>query len=399
MPSPPTVVSHATLVNSLGVGLSATLEAIHARRSGLARCRFDGVTLETYVGEVAGLSDVSLPPALAEYDCRNNRLAQMGLLADHFSDAVADARARYGADRIGVFVGTSTSGISETENAYRHRLSGSGALPATFHYTQTQNTFSLGDFVQRRLGLAGPVTVISSACASSAKVFATASRALDAGIIDAAVVGGVDTLCMTTLYGFNALGLIAKSPCKPFDVHRDGISLGEGAGFALLERVSGSLAAGSHVVLGVGESCDAYHLSTPHPEGLGARLAMQRALDAAHLGPADIDYVNLHGTATRTNDASEDCAVFNLLGPDVPCSSTKGFTGHLLGAAGITETLLAMAAMDHDLMPGSLFTNERDPALRCNYLIENQHAPVRRILSNSFGFGGTNASVILGRTS
>jgi 3-oxoacyl-[acyl-carrier-protein] synthase-1 len=293
-------------------------------------------------------------------------------------------------------MGTSTSGLLQTELAYRRRDPQSGILPADFRYAETQNTFSLADFVQRYLGLSGPALVVSSACSSSAKVFGHAARMMAAGVCDAAVVGGVDSLCLTTLYCFSSLGLTSRAPCRPYDMDRDGISISEGAGFALLEKSPAQPAAGAMLLLGVGESCDAYHMSTPHPEGLGARLAMQHALDAARLAPADIDYINLHGTATKVNDASEDSAVYALFGAATPVSSTKGSTGHLLGAAGITEAIIAMLAIEQGLLPGGMHTRNIDPALRSNYLLENRDARVQRVLSNSFGFGGSNCSLVFG---
>jgi 3-oxoacyl-[acyl-carrier-protein] synthase-1 len=367
-------------------------------RSGLGPCDFETVALDTYVGQVAGLDEISIRPDLGDFDCRNNRLAQWGLEVDGFAHAVAAAREKYGAARIGVFMGTSTSGILETEVAYRHRDPQTGALPSSFHYAQTQNSFSLGDFVQRYLGLKGPAFVVSSACSSTGKVFGNAARMIAAGICDAAVVGGVDTLCLTTLYGFTSLGLVSRFPCRPFDANRDGICLGEGAGFALLEKAVESVDRSAAMVLGVGESSDAYHMSTPHPEGLGARLAMQLALDAAGLDPTQIDYINLHGTATKTNDASEDKAVSELFGNRTPCSSTKGWTGHMLGAAGITEAIISVLAVQNEFIPGSVHTREIDPALKSNYQLKNKPARLNRVLSNSFGFGGSNCALIFGRT-
>ncbi len=374
------------------------MDALRARRSGLAPCTFENVALETYAGEVSGLDALRVRADLADFDCRNNRLAQLGLQQDGFADAVGVAQKKYGAERIGVFMGTSTSGLLQTELAYRRRDPQTGALPPDFHYAQTQNTYSLADFVQRYLGLKGPAFVVSSACSSTAKVFGNAARMLAAGVCDAAVVGGVDTLCLTTLYGFNSLGLVSREPCRPFDVARDGISLGEGAGFALLEKAA-ARSDDEVMLLGVGESSDAYHMSTPHPEGLGAKLAIQRALDSAGLKPRDIDYINLHGTSTKSNDASEDRAVFELFGADTPCSSTKGWTGHLLGAAGITEAIISILAIRHGFMPGSLHTQTVDPALRSNYQRDNRDARLNRVLSNSFGFGGSNCSLVLGRPS
>ncbi|HYH40485.1 MAG TPA: beta-ketoacyl-[acyl-carrier-protein] synthase family protein [Burkholderiales bacterium] len=391
----PLSISHFTLQNSLGAGRSAVAHALRAGRSGLAPCAFETVALDTCVGEVAGLEAARVRPDLAAYDCRNNRLAQLALELDGYAEAVASAADRYGAHRVGVFMGTSTSGILQTELAYRRRDLRTGALPADFHYAQTQNTYSLADFVRRYLGLEGPAFVVSSACSASAKVFGSAARMIAAGICDAAVVGGVDSLCLTTLYGFNSLGLVSPAPCRPYDVERDGISLGEGAGFALLEKPAPRQ--GEYALLGVGESSDAYHMSTPHPQGLGAKLAMRRALASAGLKAPDIDYVNLHGTGTRTNDASEDQAVFEVFGGDTPCSSTKGSTGHLLGAAGITEALISLLAIEHGSMPGGHPTRAIDPDLHSRYLLHGEDGPVGRVLSNSFGFGGSNCSLVLGR--
>ena len=392
----PLAISRYSIVNCLGAGSRAIADAMRDKRSGLAPCDFETVALDTYIGRVPGLDETRVRPDLGAYDCRNNRLAQLGIELDGFAGDVARARDRYGAARVGVFLGTSTSGILETELAYRRRDPKTGALPPDYRYAQTHNTFSLADFVRRYLGLQGPAFVVSSACSSTAKVFGNASRMIAAGVCDAAVVGGVDTLCLTTLYGFHSLELTSRGPCRPFDAERDGLSIGEGAGFALLERVGARPEAGAMLLLGIGESCDAYHMSTPRPDGLGAMSAMRGALATANLAPADIDYVNLHGTATRSNDAAEDRSVWELFGGETACSSTKGATGHLLGAAGITEIIISILAIEHGLMPGSAHTRRVDPALKCNYLIEPRKARVRRVLSNSFGFGGSNCSVVLG---
>jgi 3-oxoacyl-[acyl-carrier-protein] synthase-1 len=389
-------ISRFSIVNCLGAGSRAVADAMREKRSGLAPCDFETVALDTHIGRVDGLEAQPVRRDLGAYDCRNNRLAQLGLELDGFAGAVAQARERYGAARIGVFMGTSTSGMLQAELAFRHRDPGTGALPPAFHYAGTQNSFSLADFVRRYLGLQGPACVVSTACSSSAKVFGNAARMIAAGVCDAAVVGGVDSLCLTTLYGFHSLELTARGPCRPFDADRDGISIGEGAGFALLERADARSDAGAAQLLGVGESCDAHHMSTPHPDGLGARLAMQRALESAGLAATDIDYVNLHGTGTRSNDAAEDRAVSSLFDAGTPCNSTKGATGHLLGAAGITEALICLLALERGFLPGSAHTRGVDPALQCNYLVEPRTARVSRVLSNSFGFGGSNCSIVLG---
>ena len=392
----PLLITRFSIVNCLGAGSDAVLDALRAKRSGLAPCDFETAAIDTWVGRVAQVEALPLRPGFGDYDCRTNRIAQMALAQEGFSAAVAEARGRYGAGRVGAFIGTSTSGILEAERAYRQRDPGSGALPGGFRYHATLNTYSLGDFVGRYLGLSGPSFVVSSACSSTAKVFGNAALMIAAGACDAAVVGGADSLCLTTLYGFRSLQLTSRRPCRPFDAERDGISLGEGAGFALLERPRAGAPADALMLLGVGESSDAYHMSTPHPQGAGAKLAMQRALDAAGLQPADIDYINLHGTATPTNDAAEDAAVADLFGASAPCSSTKGATGHLLGTAGITEAIISMLAVRHGLLPGSANTRSVDPALRSHYLLETRTARVRRVLTNSFGFGGSNCSLVLG---
>ena len=343
------------------------------------------------------MDSVRLPKKLADFDCRNNRLAFTGLMQDGFSEAVAVAAQKYGAGRIGVFIGTSTSGIFQTELAYRRLDPASGAFPADFVYGTTHNTFSVADFTRHCLDLQGPAAVVSSACSSSAKVFASARRMMAAGLIDAAVVGGVDSLCLTTLYGFNSLGLLSRHACRPFDALRDGISIGEAAAFALLERMPGMPQENAVLLLGVGESSDAHHMSSPHPDGLGARMAMQSALDMAGLEPGEIGYINLHGTATVSNDAAEAKAVSALFGTRTPCSSTKGATGHTLGAAGGVEAVICALALQYDLLPAGLNMQHLDPALPLDYLQVNREQKVNYVLSNSFGFGGTNCSLVFGR--
>ncbi|NMG44052.1 beta-ketoacyl-ACP synthase [Aromatoleum toluvorans] len=391
----PLLISSYTATTCLGRGREPLREALLAGASGLKPCDFETVVLPTWIGEVAGTDEEKLPAALARFDCRNNRLAQLGLVQDGFADAVRAAAARYGNDRIGVFLGTSTSGILETELAYRRRDPQTGALPQDFDYAGSHNTFSVGAFVQAWFGLKGPAVVVSSACSSSAKVFAAAARMMAAGLIDAALVGGVDSLCLTTLYGFNSLELTSSHACRPFDRARDGISIGEAAAFALLERTPDALPPDAILLLGSGESSDAYHMSSPHPEGRGARHAMAAALASAGLAPQDIDYINLHGTATPSNDAAEGRAVTDLFGNAAPCSSTKGATGHTLGAAGGVEAVIAALAIRDGILPAGAGTNDPEPGL--DYVLATRRRSVRRVLSNSFGFGGTNCSLILGR--
>jgi 3-oxoacyl-[acyl-carrier-protein] synthase I len=398
----PLILSRYTVVSALGKGLDETYRALRDRRSGLRPCDFEDVAIKTYIGRVEGLEDVPVggPPSkgLEQFDCRNNRLALLGLQQDGFMQAAIEARERYGAHRVAVILGTSTSGILETEHAYRHRDPSTGALPASYltRYRYTHNMFSVAHFVRTYLGLRGPAMVISTACSSSAKAFATAARFIEAGFSDAAVVGGVDSLCQTILYGFASLELLASGPCRPCDEERDGLTLGEAAGFALLEKSGRAGQPGAVALLGYGESCDGYHMSHPHPEGAGAIGAMQGALRRSGLTSGDIDYINLHGTATRANDRIEDKAVNSVFGPSTPCSSTKGSTGHTLGAAGITEAVIAAVCLTRSFVPGTLNTTRVDSSLRSHVLLKNQEQPVRRVLSNIFGFGGNNCSLILG---
>ena len=393
----PLWLSHFTTTSSIGRGLDQTLTALRQRQAGLVPCAFDTVDLATFIGEVAGVDAVQLPAHLADFDCRNNRLALLGLMQDGFAEAVRAAIATYGAARIGLFLGTSTSGILQTELAYRRRDPVSGMLPADYIYGPTHNTFSVADFTRHYFGLAGPAAVVSSACSSSAKVFSSARRMMAAGLIDAAVVGGVDSLCLTTLYGFNSLGLVSEQACRPFDAQRNGISIGEAAAFALLERTPEHLDADAVLLLGIGESSDDYHMSSPHPDGRGARMAMQDALKMAELKSSEIDYINLHGTATQSNDAAEGKAVHCVFGSSTPCSSTKGATGHTLGAAGGVEAVICALILQHSLLPAGLNSQQLDPSLDLDYVLENREQAVARVLSNSFGFGGTNCSLVFGR--
>lgn len=388
----PLTITSYTVTTALGAGNQINWQKLCDGESGLGECHFAGIDdLQTWVGEVANVDQQTLPESLTSFDCRNNRLAWLGLQQDGFQQAVAAAVSRYGRHRVAVFMGTSTSGIHQTELAYRQLQD--ETLPAWYDYEGTHNAYSIAEFTRRALGLEGLASSISTACSSSAKVFASAQRAINSGFCDAAVVGGVDSLCLTTLYGFNALQLVANDVCRPSDAHRSGLSIGEAAGFALLEK---SAKPSGLCLLGYGESSDAYHMSSPHPQGDGAVMAMQQALSTAGLDAADIDYVNLHGTGTPSNDLSESIAVVRALGEQVACSSTKGWTGHTLGAAGIVEAIFSALFIANDFVPASLNTLEIDPLIKANVLLEHRQCSVDKILSNSFGFGGTNCSLVLG---
>ncbi len=395
----PLAVTHATAASALGIGRAAHAQALRDGTTGLRSQPWETVALPTWVGRVDAVEHATLPKALAAHDCRNNRLAHLALEADDFGAAATRAAARLGAHRVGVFIGTSTAGILQTELAYRARAAaGGGALPAWFDYARTHNTYSVARFVREALQLQGPAFVVSTACSSGAKVFANAQRAIDAGLVDAAVVGGVDSLCLTTLYGFNSLELLSSDVARPFDARRNGLSIGEAAAFALVERDTDA----SAWLRGWGESSDGHHMSAPHPQGRGAATAMHDALVRAGVTERDIDYVNLHGTATPSNDAAEDLAMTAVFGAGgVACSSTKGATGHTLGAAGALEALVAMLALESQRIPGGLNRREPDPSLRAAYVDAvpggaRHDAPLRLVMSNSFGFGGSNASLVFG---
>jgi len=393
---------HYTLSTCLGLGRDANWHMLASGQSGLKPCDFETVHLPTWIGEVESVDSVTLPAALATFDCRNNRLAQLALQQDGFEASVRAAIAQFGAERIACYMGTSTSGILQTELAYRRRAilanGQMGALPADFHYAHTHNTYSVAAFVSAYFGLKGPALTVSSACSSSAKVFGNAARMLEAGLVDAALVGGVDSLCLTTLYGFHALQLLSPQPARPYDVQRQGLSIGEGAAFALLTRATPAPPQSSIVLCGVGESSDAHHMSSPHPHGLGAQMAMENALASAELTARDMGYINLHGTATASNDAAEAQAVHALFGTQTPCSSTKGATGHTLGASGAVEAVICAMALTHGQLPAGIHTQQLDSALHVDYVLHQRATRSHYALTNSFGFGGSNCSLILGVT-
>jgi 3-oxoacyl-[acyl-carrier-protein] synthase-1 len=383
-------VTAGTATTACGRGLDPLRDALRDRRSGLRRNDFGPTPLPTWIGRVDGLEDEALPAAFARWDCRNNRLAWLALQHDGMADAVADLRERHGAERVAIVIGTSTSSIGATEEAYA-RLAPDGGFPPDLARPIVHTPHSLGDFLQAATGLRGPCVTVATACSSSAKVFAQAARLIQAGLVDAALVGGVDTLCGSVLFGFNSLGLVSTDPCRPFSATRRGLSLGEAGGFAILERDGDG-----PWLLGYGESSDAHHMSSPHPEGLGARLSMQAALDRAGLGADAVDYINLHGTATPKNDEIEAAAIAAMFPSHTRASSTKGWTGHTLGAAGIVESLIALHAIRSGLMPGGMNCEDPDPACGAQILCENRVAPVRVAMNNSFGFGGNNCSLVFG---
>ncbi len=386
-PIAPVRVAAYTATSAIGAGKAAMLEALRAHRSALRPNDFGPDPLETFIGRVDGITQ-PLPDHLAAWDCRNHRIAWQGLNADDFIEAADAARARFGAARVAVILGTSTSSFGATEDAYR-MLDAEGNFPAALRSRTLHTPHALANFVQHALRLTGPCLTISTACSSSAKAFAAAERMLRLGLVDAAVVGGADSLCGSVLFGFNTLQLVSPEPCRPFDAARRGINLGEAAGFALLERGAGAL-----MLTGHGESSDAHHMSTPHPEGLGAERALADALARAGIDAAAVDHIQLHGTATAKNDEVEAGLVARSFGPRSHASSTKGFTGHTLGTAGMLNAAFGLLAIETGWMAGTVNSTALDADCGPQIRLQPSHGEVRRVVSHSFGFGGTNCVLV-----
>lgn len=335
-----------------------------------------------------------LPQSLQHYNCRNNRILLAAL--GQIETPVRDMIEQYGADRVGVVIGTSTSGIAEGELAVGV-LRTTGQLPSSYHYKQ-QELGGAAEFLAYYLDIQGPAYTVSTTCSSSANALASARRLLRMGVCDAVLVGGGDALCRTTLEGFAALGALSNTRCNPFSKNRNGTVIGEGAALFLMSREPAPIA-----LLGVGASSDAYHISAPRPDGAGAYAAMQAALRDADLEPEQVDYINLHGTGTRQNDAMESLAVERLFGSKTPCGSSKPATGHCLGAAGTIEAglcwLLLSGLNQENRLPPHLWDGEADPELaRLGLVALENHGlnPLQYCLSNSFAFGGNNVSLLLG---
>ena len=381
-----------------GAARTRLRDALAMRKSGLVQNSFTSQPLSCWIGRVAGLEEAALPAELAGWDSRNHRLAWLALNQDGFREQAAALRDRYGAERIALVLGTSTSSIGETERAYRE-LDANGHFSVSQRRSQVHQPHALSAFVQTALAVCGPCITLATACSSSAKVFASAERLLRAGLADAAIVGGVDTLCDSVLFGFNALELVSPEPCTPFDINRRGLSIGEAGGFAILERMpqNGKVEKDTLRLIGYGESSDAHHMSSPHPQGLGAQRALTDALARAGISTHDIDYINLHGTASRQNDAVESALIARLFPATTLASSTKGWSGHTLGAAGILEAVITLLALEQGLVPGTLNTRTLDTDCAQQIVLDNQARELRIALSNSFGFGGNNCCLAFAR--
>lgn len=350
----------------------------------------------TVVGKIASeLPDI--PPAQAQYTTRNNQLALSAL--NQIEDSIEQAKSQFGADRIAVVIGTSTSGISDGEAAFKHKLD-QGSFPEHYHYSK-QELGNTSEFVSQYCSLTGPNYVISTACSSSGRVFLTAQRLLKSGMADAVLVGGVDTLCKLTLNGFHGLEALSTTHCQPFNATRDGINIGEAAAFMLLSKAKLNATntnpnTPNIALLGCGDSSDAHHISAPHPEGNGAEQAIRKALNSANLQAEDIGYINAHGTATPLNDSMESKAIHRIFANKVPVSSTKPLTGHTLGAASAIEAAIAWHILKYDLPLPLQKCQDKAEDIEIDLVNCTQKLKVKNILSNSFAFGGNNISLIFG---
>lgn len=393
---PRSCINAYTMTCAAGTGLAAVRESIANCQTGLRYRPWEPASVDTWLGIVDGVDKSQWSDTFNAWDSRNNRLAWLGIQQDGFLSQVTNVISNLGPARVGIIVGTSTASIGRTEEAYA-ALTPDGRFSERFIQPGLHNPHSTSAFLADVLGIGGPVMTMSTACSSSAKVLASAHRWLQVGIVDAVIVGGVDSLCRSTIYGFESLQLLSRGLCRPFDASRDGLNIGEAAAFALVSRDS---CADSGVgLLGYGESCDAHHMSSPHPEGLGARLAMEKALVRSGMVSADIDYVNVHGTGTRNNDVIEAMALARVLGRDVHASSTKGWTGHTLGAAGLLEALIAADTLGTGLLPGNLNLETLGDDIVFPIVRDNRKSCVNVVMSASFGFGGSNCVLILGRDS
>ncbi|WP_431224919.1 beta-ketoacyl-[acyl-carrier-protein] synthase family protein [Serratia sp. L9] len=384
-------ISALGMINALGQ--SAQEIAANLTRGVAPGMRSREGWLQNQPAAVFGGVEGELPEITASFTAHRSRNNQLLLAAlAQIQPVVDEAILRFGSDRIAVVLGTSTSGLDEGDRHVNHIINGENS--PSWQYSQQE----LGDpsrFLSGWLGLNGPAFTLSTACSSSARAIISGRRLIEAGLADIAIVGGADTLSRMPINGFHSLESLSTELCQPFCRGRCGITIGEGAALMVLTSEPQPIA-----LLGVGESSDAYHISAPHPQGAGAIRAIKQALQDAGLKPDDVGYINLHGTATLLNDQIESKVVHDLFGESVPCSSTKHLTGHTLGAAGITEAALSALILQHDLPlpPQDFSRSPLDPALPlCGVLQAPQPLTRPIILSNSFAFGGNNASILLGR--
>ena len=398
MKIPPLPITACAAFTASGLGTESLYTALLDGQHRLHPPRLFDIDFPAYCGEVADALLPQLGSELQEFSTRNARIALAAINhpADGLRTAVERAVRRYGAHRVGIVLGTSTSGIYETENAYSY-LREHGKVPASYSLPSQHIWAATARYLKFELGLEGPCYVISTACSSSSKSLASAQRLIATGVCDAVLSGGVDSLCRLTMHGFKSLDIMSEQPCTPLDKDRNGISLGDGAGLLLIEIPHEDFS-DCIQLLGCGESSDAHHMTAPHPEGKGAVLAMQQALAQAGISAADIDYVNLHATGTVLNDSAEMLAMQQVFGDDVHCSGTKGLTGHTLGAAGGIESIITWLSIRYGFRPGTCNLKQLDDNFHCHVNRDAESdVPVSHTMNNNFGFGGNNTSVVMGQ--
>ncbi len=378
-----------TSVSSLGTNELTIVDSLsHTDRCYLT---YRDDLLNEHKGSYFGQIKAKLP-RLDEYpEHKSRNSAVLAFLADSIKNSINELKQKYSKDRIAIILGTSTSGLDETENELKKFMQ--TGVPSRDFYYKSQEFGDPSMFLADYLDIDGPAYTISTACSSSARALICGKRMLESSLVDAVIAGGADTLCKVPINGFNSMGVLSHERCLPFNKNRAGINIGEGGGLMILSKEKASLE-----LLGVGESSDAYHVSSPEPSGAGAISAMKMALDDASLTTDDIGYVNLHGTATKLNDAMESKAMASLFKGKVPCSSTKYMTGHTLGAAGIVEATILCYLLKHDLdLPVQDFSHDEidDTLDECGLVKEKMKAKKKVMMSNSFAFGGNNASIII----
>ena len=384
-------INDLTSVSSLGTNELTIVDSLsHTDRCYLT---YRDDLLNEHKGSYFGQIKAKLPRLddYPEHKSRNS--AVLAFLTDSIKDSINELKQKYSKDRIAIILGTSTSGLDETENELKKFMQ--TGVPSRDFYYKSQEFGDPSMFLADYLEIDGPAYTISTACSSSARALICGKRMLESGLVDAVIAGGADTLCKVPINGFNSMGVLSQERCLPFNKNRSGINIGEGGGLMILSKEKDSLE-----LLGVGESSDAYHVSSPDPSGAGAISAMKMALNDASLTTDDIGYVNLHGTATKLNDAMESKAMASLFKGKVPCSSTKYMTGHTLGAAGIVEATILCYLLKHDLdLPVQDFSHDEidDTLDECGLIKEKIKAKKKVMMSNSFAFGGNNASIIIAK--
>jgi 3-oxoacyl-[acyl-carrier-protein] synthase II len=392
-PSTRIAITGAGIVCSIGRNKDEVWQSIADARAGIAKLtRFPG---ETFPTDIAAEVNSELPKSR-----RLSRTDQLAVAAASEAIEQASQNSPLPKGRAIVSTGTSTGGLLEGEDYYFRRIV-RGRRRAPVSLVLQQPTSSPSDAVARTFNLGGGVVSNATACASAGAAIGMAADYLRSHHADVAIAGGSDALCRLTYSGFNVLQAVDPQPCAPFDASRKGITLGEGAGYLVLERWDDAVARGANILAELcsyGASCDAHHPTAPAEDGRGAEAAMRGALAEAHVDAAAIDYVNAHGTGTTLNDSAETKAIIASLGGGVPVSSSKSYFGHTLGASGAVEAVVSVLALQHQTAPPTLRLRERAADCTLDYIPDSPRAmPMENVLSNTFGFGGSNVSLLFRR--